>query len=353
MSFSVRTPFAAAAFAVSLSATLLAVPGCTGEPEPGEPDDTAAVEPEGPPPCEYPESTALTGVGSVIANTTWEGAFNGDGSQFDFSLEEFHCSEDYAQYDTILFIIVTEWCPNCPGYLDLVAGQLTELQNAGTLVVVADVQDRSYAMPTSDMAHAYVSGYQGSLDVVRVGDASAVPQGTIALSSIFQSVPNAFFVRKSDMQVIATQESSPYYLPLVDIASDPTADWSNPGPPAFAANCTEEDEEDSEPNDEPLAAAPLAPGVLEGGICNARPDYFTIDIEGDWELLLEFTHAEGDLDVYVVDNQGQPLTEAGGAPIGSDSISDNESFSHAGPARIMVYGYQAASTTYTLTLTEL
>ena len=70
-------------------------------------------------------------------------------------------------------------------------------------------------------------------------------------------------------------------------------------------------------------------------------------------MTLEFSNSQGDLDVYVVDDQGQPLTGGNVAPIGSDSTTDNESFTHSGPSRILVYGYQAASAPYTLTLTDL
>ena len=83
-------------------------------------------------------------------------------------------------------------------------------------------------------------------------------------------------------------------------------------------------------------------------MCGPAPDYYKINVEGAWTVTLEFIHDIGDLDLYIWDFEANAPDEE----TGSASITDDEMIQGQGPATIMVYGYQFASTTYTLTLTE-
>ena len=106
----------------------------------------------------------------------------------------------------------------------------------------------------------------------------------------------------------------------------------------------------ADPDGEPGQHAGAA---VDGGICTAAPDFFTIDLAGDWRVDLAFSAAQADLDVYVMNvATGEPLV-VGDAAVGSYGTTDLETFTHNGPATIVVVGYEGGSTTYALTLTDL
>ena len=191
-----------------------------------------------------------------------------------------------------------------------------------------------------------------------LGDADTRPsRGAMRGTPLVEGYPSAFVVRTADMKVITHQGLSQYVLPFAQIVNHLDVDWSNPGAPELPSNCGEEDEEDYEPNDEPNQAATIEAGGFDGGICDNRPDFYLIDIRGDWQLDLEFSHGMGDLDVYVFDpdagEQGDVVTDINGNPIGSYGTDDDESFQHRGEEMVIVVGYNGATAPYTLTLTEL
>jgi thiol-disulfide isomerase/thioredoxin len=323
------------------------------------PDDTGATDTPAPPSepeCVYPASTTLQGTGSILPPMGWTRAVDNAGAFESLAMEDVFCRRgrfENANIESVFFILVAEWCPNCPDYATMV-GQLTpDLEAENAMVVFVDLQTTNPPeLPTTDSAQAYVSRY--TANGWRVGEADGVVPGSIHNSPIWSAVPGCFVVRTSDMKVIATQEDTQFILPFLDIAKDLDADWSNPGPPAFSPNCSEADEEAGEPNDTVGAATPLSAGTpVAGGICTEAPDFFTIDLAGNWQLDLAFSNAEGDLDVYVINEAtGEPLMN-GQEPVGSDGTTDTESFTHSGPATIAVVGFQGASTTYTMTLTDL
>lgn len=337
-----------------LLATALLSSSCIVAPNGQADEDTPTPDPE--PACVYPTSTTLQGTGSILPAMGWTVAVDNAGAFESLDMEDVYCRRgrfENSTIDTVFFILVAEWCPNCPDYARAV-GQLTpELEAENAMVVFVDLQTTNPPeLPTTDSAHRYVGRY--TANGWRVGEADGVVPGSIHDAPIWSAVPGCFVVRTRDMQVIANQEDSQFVLPFLDIARDPEADWSNPGPPAFNPNCGPADEEPGEPNDTIAAATPLAPGAaVEGGICTEAPDFFRIDLAGDWQLDLAFSHAAGDLDVYVMNEAtGEPLMDGEDA-VGSYGTVDNESFTHSGPATIVVVGFQGASTTYTLTLTDL
>jgi len=340
-----------AATARALLATTLLATSCTAPKT-----DTGTNEPPPPaePACVYPASTTLEGVGSIIAPMGWTVAVDNAGEFTSLALEDVYCRRGrFENVETVFFILLTEWCPNCPDYATAVGALTPDLEAQNAMVVFVDLQtlDQS-VMPTTQSAQTYVTRYTNN--AWRVGELDGVVPGSIHNSPIWSAVPGCFVVRTRDMQVIANQEDSQFVLPFADIAADPEADWSNPGPPAFVANCSAADEEAGEPNDVIASATPLAAGApVDGGICTEAPDFFTIDLAGDWRVDLAFSAAQADLDVYVMDlATGEPLVVAG-EPVGSDGTTGLETFTHSGPATIVVVGFQGSSTTYALTLTDL
>ena len=148
----------------------------------------------------------------------------------------------------------------------------------------------------------------------------------------------------------AVSASSATYLDLVAITGNPNQDW---GSRELVFTCGPEDEEPTEPNDDVPNAADIEAGTFTGGICGLDKDFFRVNIEGPWQIDLRFRHADGDIDIAVWDEQNNRPLITGAGLVGSESIDDNESFQHQGPAIVTVYGYQYASAAYEFELTAL
>lgn len=321
----------------------------------GTPEGDAAIAPEA---CVYPVSSGRFEFGGVVPDMSWRAAYLGNELAEDgFDLYEFHCSDAYDQYDILIFVVSTVWCPYCPGMMEYVDQLGARLEEEGALVVFTDVQNASGGPINTESAQDHISQYVTLSKGYRVGDADNYEPNALGTQRIIQAFPTTLVVRRDDMTVIADSSRSNYYLPFVEIAMDPDADWSSPGAPTIVPElelaCGPEDEEASEgDNNRPASAPLLAPGdEIDGGICDANPDYYKIDIAGEWSARLEFSHSDGDLDMYVWDVENdRPLADDSGSAIGSDSTSDVEEFTYSGPATLMIYGYRNASGVYNLTL---
>ncbi|MBU6161720.1 MAG: hypothetical protein KGO50_11405 [Myxococcales bacterium] len=319
------------------------------------PGEDASTTPEV---CVYPPSNGRVEFGGVVPDMSWDVAYLGDELvEEGFDLYEFHCSDAFDQYDTLIFVVTTVWCPYCPGMMEYIDRLGEQLEEEGALVVFAEVQNASGGPINTEGAQNHISDYVTRSQGYRVGDADNYDPNALGSQRIIQAFPTTLVVRRDDMTVIADSSRSNYYLPFVEIAMDPEADWSSPGPPTIVPElelaCGPEDEEASEgDNNRPDTAPVLAPGdEIDGGVCDANPDYYKIEEAGEWTARLEFTHADGDLDMYVWDVENdRPLADESGTAIGSDTTNDVEEFSYSGPATLMVYGYRNASGVYNLTL---
>ncbi len=308
-------------------------------------------------PCFYPGPNAYAR-GTAFPDHAWNAQW-ADGTQFTFDLYDFHCDDEiWGAYDTLIVSVSTIWCPNCPNFIAYVDALGPQLEEEGALVLFLDVQDEAGGPVNTAATQRHISRYAPNGTGIRAGDADNTTPNAVLTSPLIEYFPTAFVIRRSDMQVIADARDSEYYLPLVEIAMDPTADWSSPGAPTitpeFPSNCGEESEEIYEPNDTPDNPAEIGPGTFDGGVCNSAPDYYSVDVEGPWEVLMEFSHATGDLDIYVWDDEtGRPMVGDDGRSIGGESIDDDESFQYEGPATLFIYGYNNGTAPYTLTITEL
>lgn len=315
------------------------------------PDEVNNETPDAP--CEYPAGPANVQYNQVHPPLSWATAIDENGDVVGFSMRDFHCSPDFEQYNSVAFILGTGWCPACPDYLSHAAGLAETVREMGMLMVFVEAEDRSSVPSTSASAAAFLQRFIGDAPGLRIGDADTEPTArTLIQSPVVTAFPAGWIVRRSDMVVIAAQSQSQFILPFEQIAQDVNGDWG--GASGGEANCGEEDEEIYEPNDEPLEAAVIEPGTFTGGICSTSYDYYKVELDGPWRFDLDFTHNLGDLDVYVWDVEANaPLAGEGGRPIGSESISDGESFEHSGPAVIAVLGFNLATAPYTATLTDL
>jgi len=111
-----------------------------------------------------------------------------------------------------------------------------------------------------------------------------------------------------------------------------------------------------EPNNIPVQAAPLGPGVHEANICDIDDeDHYAIALQtgGSLQATIQFSHSEGDIDVHLTDQNGKQLDS-------STSTQDQEdvelaSAGAAGPYYLRIYPFQGGTEpdrqVYTVTLT--
>jgi hypothetical protein len=106
-----------------------------------------------------------------------------------------------------------------------------------------------------------------------------------------------------------------------------------------------------EENDSSGEATAIGPSLLDLQICGGDLDVFEVEAEAGEQIdvRLNFTHANGDLDVYLFhsSNLGTPV-------LGSTGTVDNESMRYTVPADgiyyVLVQGYESALNRYSLSL---
>jgi len=232
-----------------------------------------------------------------------------------------------------------------------VGAQAAALKQAGGLVVYAEVQDNARQPASNSYARQHIDNYVGSAPGIRVGAANGQ---ALANAPLVNSFPNGFVVRKRDMRVIADHSSYQGSIPYSRIAQNPNQDWSQGELAVFSNNCGASTDESYEPNNRPTQAGLITASNFSGGICEEEPDFYRINITGGWRIDLTFTHQAGDLDLYVWNETTNKVQrDSSGGKMGSNSATNNESYSGSGPTTIMIHGYRYASTSYTLNLTEV
>lgn len=304
--------------------------------------------------CSYPEGSPEDILwGEVFPKIYWTKAFDKDGVEFSFGLEDIHCSPDWHGVSVLFLVISAGWCPNCPAYVNAMHDQKAEIEAAGGRMVFVEVQDVSYNLGGAEDGLEWLRRIVGPSSFISVGDKEVEPApGIFNASPMVVAFPSVIAVRRSDMMIIADQMRSNYYLPFSLIARHPDLDWSSPED-VVIQNCAEGQDEISEPNNRPYQAEDISTGVMEGGICDADPDYFTITTEGRWKLTLEFDATLADLDVYVYDTESSRILEVNGMKVGSYGTTGVETFEFSGPQTIRVEGSPNATAPYRLTLETL
>jgi len=316
-------------------------------------------------PCNYPAHNRRIAFQEVFPPLGWTDAYLPDGSTTPFSMAEFHCSPKYADKNILIFVLGAGWCPACERFTTNILGPIAEeLYGNGTLIVWHEAQDANYNSADSRFAFQHIGQLIDEGPGIRVGGVDALmlensgeynPAPDFVMDEpIVTGFPSVWVIRRSDMTMIADQGRGRYYLPFTLIANEPDADWSDPPPPPFRSNCLEGEEEESEPNNQANMAARLNPGVVDGAICEREPDFYRIMMSGEWRATLNFEASEGDLDMYVYDKDtGNPVLDADGRAVASNGTGDIETITHSGRSILVVYGYNAASANYSLTLEEL
>jgi hypothetical protein len=327
------------------------------EPGPVEMDVADPVSPPQMGDCVYPEWSAKAGVGEVMPPFQWSAARSGNQDIGAFSALDIYCGADWQGVETVVFVVVPEWIPWLFEYVAYVDALAPQIEEAAGRVVFVGAQDQNGVMLNQNGLSRVISDMTPGNHGIRVGEADNTFGTKLIDTALIDHLPSAFVVRRSDMRVLATQRSrGDEHLPYVEIAQDPNADWSNPGPatirPVLPSNCPDGADEDFEPNDTPEQAGTIGVGRVRGGVCARRGDFYYVDVAGDWSFNLEFTHAVGDLDVILF-RDGEPIIDRTGRPTGPNSSDDNETFEWQGPVMVFIFGYDGATAPYRLTISEL
>lgn len=169
------------------------------------------------PSCAYPRAGGSIAMGSAMPNMSWTGVYNADGTTRDFSMEAFACSAEFANYDSVHFIVGAGWCPNCPAYTRRVDSMKSQIEANGGVIVYVSIETRSRQPSHHRDSHDIIMREIGNSSGMRIGDADTMPTA-MTFSRAVRAVPGAFVVQKSDMQVIADQGRSQYQLDFVGLA---------------------------------------------------------------------------------------------------------------------------------------
>lgn len=307
--------------------------------------------------CTYPQWTSQIGLGQVLPPFSWSNANEAGQQMGRFGALDIFCDDDWQDVETVIFVVVPEWIPWLFEYVAYVDALSPQIEAAGGRIVFVGAQSAVGAPIGLAETQTILREATPQQSGVRVGELNSQFDFRLMDTPLIDHLPSAFVVRRSDMRVIATQQTrGGDHLPYVEIAQDPQADWSNPGPatirPTLPSNCPDGADEDLEPNDTPQEASRIGAGRIRGGVCGRRGDFYFIDVQGPWRFELEFSHATGDLDVVLFEN-GQPMVGRDGAPLGPQSSDDNEVFEWDGPQMVYIYGYDGATAPYRLSITEL
>lgn len=295
--------------------------------------------------CTYPTASGVLRTGETMPDFSWSSAFRDGSTQITFDLQEFHCGAAYEDYSSMVLVVGEGWCGACPSYITWVDSISEQLSANGSLIVYLEGQTASYEPASSAQANEFINNLIGSGRGIRIGDAdNSTPSG---VDSQVGAVPAGFFIRKSDMMIIAESDAGLGRLPYEMLSGDPDYDWIGDIGGTVTPNCGPADEEPGEPNDTPAEATRVTAGMtVSGGICDGNSDHYRIEHTGDWRFNLTFSHAVGDLDMYIVN-------EDGSRGLGSATIDDNESINWNGPATIVVFGNGASTAPYTAELVAL
>ena len=304
--------------------------------------------------CIYPEWDGQAGLGHVLPPFSWSTAAQ-DGSTINsLSTLDIYCDEAWQGVDTVIFVVVPEWVRWLIEYVMYIDALEPLIEAEGGRVIYVGAQSITGDPISLSRTQSILSNATPQGSGIRVGEKENNFAFALIDTPLVQHLPASFVVRRSDMRVIATQATRGLeHLPYVEIAQDPEADWTEPGRatilPTLPSNCPEGSDEDSEPNNFPEEATRIGLGEVSGGICERRGDFYLVDVEGPWQLDLEFRHGVGDLDLILFAD-GQPVYDARGMPRGAGSGTDNETFQWQGTQMIYIYGFDGATSPYRLTI---
>jgi hypothetical protein len=181
--------------------------------------------------CKYPEDfnkggLVLDGIATPFA---WPDAYFADGSQGQFSFEEFYCDKDNDKI-ALIIIVSTGWCGSCPEYM-MAFGEIAGILDASGAQILYWIMETNThdEVAESAFADSYVTDYAG-VDTfsIRVGATSnqwLYDNGEVveekpgsAFHTFVPYVPFGYVIKKDTMKVVNDGSVSyPQYQDFLDI----------------------------------------------------------------------------------------------------------------------------------------
>jgi hypothetical protein len=312
-------------------------------------DASGTADATTPPPgsCTYPTATRDLAIGQTMPEFSWRSAIDENGVDAPFSMRDFHCNEaKYGDYKSLLIVAGAGWCPNCPGYTREVNDIRDQVAAEGGLVIYIEGQDERRNPADTAWANTYINSLIGEgagSPGLRIGENDAEEPGWFF--NQFSAVPSVFIVRRSDM-VVSFHSGvngliTPAGLPSKLRSLEPVI----PMP-----NCTAADEEATEGANSMVETAPtIEAGSFMGGICTfGDVDFYKFETDGMWTIDLAFSHAAGDIDVFLLDPADSTMSLD--MSVG-ETDSEQLTGTGSGTIAILAYPRDTATNTYTLTFT--
>jgi hypothetical protein len=322
----------------------------------GDVEGTLTVDAE----CRYPDDAPqYIKDGAILPHLSWDNAQDQDGNVFRFDMEDAHCGAgDWADVKTLVFQVSAVWCGPCNARMPITARAAPDLMALGSRVFYVEAQNLQGGPIGTVAAAEHIDQIIGDGLGTRLGDRDSKPIANIFNTSpgFIEAFPTIFVVRTSDMKMIAnSMNAASGDLDLRAIAEHPEWIWADPDNPVeeFQSSCEPGQDESYEPNDTIAQAPELGATVVEGGICTDAPDFYRINIEGNWRVTLLFQQEIADLDVWVWNaNTDAPLV-SGGRQVGGFTTTNNESFEYHGKQLIKIQGKRNGSAPYKLFIEAL
>ena len=128
-------------------------------------------------------------MGQVTPAYSWSGAHDGNGNTVDFSFEDFYCNTDKL---ALILVVVAEWCPNCPGYVQYVNQDANSLVGIRSEILYVSAQNMSRALSSHSEANTYINHYIGNGPGLRIGIGATQPTGGIYKLTSYQWYSHCF-----------------------------------------------------------------------------------------------------------------------------------------------------------------
>lgn len=178
------------------------------------PADAAVVD-AALPPCQYPEAASeRLDTGSIMPLMRWTDAQNELGENTPLDLEDVYCKRPgFADVDTIVFAVGTQWCPNCPYLFGVLAEHSDTVYSNRGLIAWLEIQNPQYGPVGTESAAVTINQQAGASRGYRLGDASTLPTpNTFINIAPLPSFPAFMVVRTSDMRIISPWVTLPERL---------------------------------------------------------------------------------------------------------------------------------------------
>ncbi len=160
-----------------LTASLLALSGCSsavslGDPTPGAPSNTEGTDPVlvVPTPTTivaYPEGPYGKTAGSVLPQMSWDGYREGGGEWTKVDMLDYYDPKGEKGYKALLVEMSALWCGVCRGEAGRFMSSYSSMKDKGIRVISLIIEGNSHAASTQADVDSWIKQYKCQYDVVQ------------------------------------------------------------------------------------------------------------------------------------------------------------------------------------------